>query len=143
MARKSSPAKPRDYEVGKGKPPVDTQFKSGQSGNPDGRPKAAPDVNKKILAYAKKMTAVMMDGKLTKMAQLDVVVAALYAKAKKGDLGAAKLIFFGIQAAEAQTTAVARTLTAAQLAMLRELVPDLPDPELEPDPKPASDKKKR
>lgn len=31
--------KPRDYVVGKGKPPRHTQFKPGQSGNPSGRPK--------------------------------------------------------------------------------------------------------
>jgi len=28
----------RDYEVGYGKPPRDTRFKEGQSGNPRGRP---------------------------------------------------------------------------------------------------------
>lgn len=28
-----------DYEIGYGKPPRDTQFKAGQSGNPGGRPK--------------------------------------------------------------------------------------------------------
>ena len=29
----------RDYEVGRGKPPLHTRFKPGQSGNPKGRPK--------------------------------------------------------------------------------------------------------
>ena len=28
----------RDYEVGRGKPPVHSRFKKGQSGNPRGRP---------------------------------------------------------------------------------------------------------
>src|SRR5215471_5579863 len=33
----------RDYEVGRGKPPVHTRFKKGQSGNPSGpRPKNLP-----------------------------------------------------------------------------------------------------
>lgn len=31
----------RDYEVGRGKPPVGTRFKKGVSGNPRGRPKGA------------------------------------------------------------------------------------------------------
>ena len=35
--------KKRDYEVGRGKPPVHTRFKKGQSGNPRGpRPKNLP-----------------------------------------------------------------------------------------------------
>ncbi len=33
--------KPRTHDVGYGKPPVETRFKSGQSGNPRGRPKGA------------------------------------------------------------------------------------------------------
>ena len=33
----------RDYEVGRGKPPVDSRFRKGQSGNPRGpRPKNLP-----------------------------------------------------------------------------------------------------
>jgi len=28
-----------DYEIGRGKPPMHTRFKPGQSGNPKGRPK--------------------------------------------------------------------------------------------------------
>ena len=31
-----------DYDIGYGKPPEDTRFKKGQSGNPRGRPKKQP-----------------------------------------------------------------------------------------------------
>lgn len=34
-------AQPSDYEVGYGKPPAETRFKKGQSGNPNGRPKGS------------------------------------------------------------------------------------------------------
>ena len=33
----------RDYEVGKGKPPKETRWKKGQSGNPKGRPRVKRD----------------------------------------------------------------------------------------------------
>lgn len=33
----------REYPIGKGKPPVDSQWKKGQSGNPHGRPKRKTD----------------------------------------------------------------------------------------------------
>ncbi len=36
---------PRDYEVGYGKPPSRTRFRSGQSGNPRGRPKGTKKAN--------------------------------------------------------------------------------------------------
>jgi Family of unknown function (DUF5681) len=37
--KKGSSARSRDYEIGYGKPPKESQFKPGQSGNPAGRPK--------------------------------------------------------------------------------------------------------
>ena len=46
MSKRQPPGRPGhgversgDYEVGYGKPPVNTQFKPGQSGNPKGRPR--------------------------------------------------------------------------------------------------------
>lgn len=34
----------QEYKVGRGRPPKETQFKKGQSGNPKGRPKRKPEV---------------------------------------------------------------------------------------------------
>ena len=40
----------RDYAVGRGKPPVNTQFKKGQSGNPGGRPSQAGSFRARLRA---------------------------------------------------------------------------------------------
>jgi hypothetical protein len=38
------------YEVGRGRPPVSTRFKKGQSGNPNGRPKQQPSFQSELMA---------------------------------------------------------------------------------------------
>jgi hypothetical protein len=52
----------RDYEIGRGKPPVHSRFKKGQSGNPRGpRPKksadAAPDALKLVVLMLRKSSS--------------------------------------------------------------------------------------
>lgn len=81
-----------DYEVGYGKPPKASQFKPGQSGNPKGRPKAAPKLEELIAKEAAKFISVTVDGEKQNLPQLAVVVKALFQKAMKGDLTAAKLV---------------------------------------------------
>jgi hypothetical protein len=39
MSERNGKKPARDYPVGRGKPPVHTQFRPGESGNPKGRPK--------------------------------------------------------------------------------------------------------
>ena len=38
----------RDYEIGYGRPPKHTQFKKGQSGNPEGRPKGIKSLSTEL-----------------------------------------------------------------------------------------------
>ena len=72
-------------KVGKGKPPKHTQFKPGQTGNPKGRPPKLPDLDilmAEVLGEEK-------DGKTAAQA----ILAALRAKAAKGDIRAAEVLF--------------------------------------------------
>lgn len=71
-------------KVGKGNPPKHTQFKKGQSGNPNGRPHKLPDLD--IL-----MAEVLGAEKQGKTAAQEIL-NALYAKAAKGDIRAAEVL---------------------------------------------------
>lgn len=54
-----------DYEVGYGKPPKRSQFKKGQSGNPEGRPKETKNL-KTDLADELGETVTVRDGERVK-----------------------------------------------------------------------------
>lgn len=65
-------------------PNKDTQFKAGQSGNPNGRPKKLPDLDK-LLAEVLGPNKDGKDG-------MEVIVEAMLKKAAKGDVKAAELL---------------------------------------------------
>lgn len=111
----------KPYAVGYGKPPVGSQFKAGQSGNPKGRPKAAPTFTDLLLKESGKQITVTQGGKAIKMSQLQVMAKALYAKAMKGDIQSAKLIVQLLAAAPEPPTAEME-LSAADLALLDKLL---------------------
>lgn len=72
------------YTVGKGRPPKHTQFKKGETGNPKGRPPKLPDLDilmAEVLGEEK-------DGKTAAQA----ILAALRAKASRGDIRAAEVL---------------------------------------------------
>lgn len=50
-----------DYEVGYGKPPPQTQFKAGRSGNPNGRPRGAGSKHKQLLAYLQPTREIILE----------------------------------------------------------------------------------
>ena len=85
-------SKDKNDDVGYGKPPKAHQFKPGQSGNPKGRPKGSPNLLKQISKHAAKKVAVIEAGAEKKMARMDVVISAMFNKASKGDVPAARLL---------------------------------------------------
>jgi len=86
-----------DKEVGYKNPPKHTQFKKGQSGNPNGRPKKCKnvrfreDINKLIMKDAQTDMSLQINGELTTLSSFEAVLMALRNKALKGDSRAAKL----------------------------------------------------
>ena len=49
------------YEVGYGKPPIDTRFKSGRSGNPKGRPKGSKNKARVPALNEERIKAILLE----------------------------------------------------------------------------------
>ncbi len=81
-----------DYEVGYGKPPKDTQFKPGQSGNPNGRPKGARNLKTEIREVMQATVTVTQDGKRKKISTRKAVVLRLTEKALSGNVQATRVL---------------------------------------------------
>ncbi len=76
---------PKDYAVGKGKPPKGTQFKPGQSGNPAGRPKGSKSWKAVIEAELSSEIGLKEHGVDLKVSKMEAVAKRLVADALAGD----------------------------------------------------------
>jgi len=93
----------RDYEVGRGKPPVHTRFKKGQSGNPRGpRPKNLPAL---LLDALNEKVVVTIDGERREITKREAIVTQLVNKSTAADLRATKMLIDMMKDAEKKTGA--------------------------------------
>lgn len=81
------PAEP-DYEVGFGKPPKATQFKKGQSGNPNGRPKGIRNYRPLVQQELDAVRTIRRDGEELQLPTRHILILRLFEKALAGDLKA-------------------------------------------------------
>ncbi len=81
-----------DYAVGYGRPPRATQFASGKSGNPRGRPKGSRTVGAILRDILKQKIAVTENGKARRLAALEVMLRRLVNDAMRSDAKAMKLL---------------------------------------------------
>lgn len=75
-----------DDAVGFGKPPKKSRWRKGQSGNPNGRPKAKSDyLNDAAVILSEPVTATTPDGRCVSFEGLEAAYLALCRKGLKGD----------------------------------------------------------
>ena len=80
-----------DYEVGDRRPPKHSQFKSGVSGNPRGRPKGSINLRTRVTQQLRQMVTVTRNGRPVKMRKADLIALQIVDTAAKGNLKAAVL----------------------------------------------------
>lgn len=84
---------PDDYEVGYGKPPKETQFQKGRSGNPRGRPKKAPDFNRELIRESQTLITINENGRRIRITKHGVAVKQLLKHAMSGSPQGLRLYF--------------------------------------------------
>jgi uncharacterized protein DUF5681 len=78
-------SKDRGYKVGYRRPPKNTQFKKGQSGNPNGRPKGQRSIYQEIEREFLRTVTIIMNGRKTQITAIAGLVRQEMSRAFKGD----------------------------------------------------------
>ena len=95
----------REYEVGYGKPPPETRFKKGQSGNPKGRPAGAKNLSILLAEALNERVIVADDGGHRKITKREAIVKQLVNRSATADLRAVKILLDMLRDIEGRTEA--------------------------------------
>lgn len=122
-----------DDRVGYRRPPKDSRFKPGQSGNPRGRPsgvKSLSDIVRKIVGQKVTITE---NGRARRVPRLEAILLRAAGEASRGDARALRLI---LQLTErygesAQSATERETMAAEDVAILRRYLGGLDEPSSE------------
>lgn len=85
MARGPSKKRRGNYQVGKGRPPIATRWKPGQSGNPKGRPKGAKNMLSYFNEALSKKIPIKEGGRTRYVPVREIIAKTMIARAAKGD----------------------------------------------------------
>ena len=91
MAKRIKLKRP-SYKSGYGKPPKETQFKPGQSGNPKGRPKNTKNLKTDLKEEIHEHIQITEGGQPKKVSKQRAILKRTVEKALKGDMRATELI---------------------------------------------------
>jgi hypothetical protein len=76
---------PHDYEVGYKKPPEDSRFKKGESGNPNGRPKGIKNLKTDLVEELQEKIAAREGDRSVEISKQRLIVKTLVTKTLRGD----------------------------------------------------------
>jgi hypothetical protein len=118
-----------DYEVGYGRPPKETRFQKGISGNPKGRPKKVPDFDSELLRESKALITINDNGQRRRISKLEGIVKQLHNKALTGNIPATR-IYLGLYQQALERAALSATQQSKGLEMYDD-VRKIPEEQLE------------
>ena len=95
-----------DYEVGYGKPPRETRFVKGKSGNPRGRPAGAKSFNTLLSDKLNEPVVVAENGGRRKISKREAIVTQLVNRSAAADFRAIKILLDIVRDIERQTEPV-------------------------------------
>ena len=85
--------KRRDYEVGYGKPPHHTRFKTGRSGNPRGRPCGSKNLKTLVNEVLNELVTITENSRRRKITKREAIVRQVVDCSATPDLRAVRIIF--------------------------------------------------
>ena len=91
-----------DAPGGYGRPPKNTRFKPGRSGNAKGRPKGARNLKTDLASILQKRVVIREDGELRHVTRQEAMLLTLCAKALQGDTKASSQLFAMLTKTEIQ-----------------------------------------
>ena len=100
-----------DYKVGPGRPPLETRFKKGRSGNPSGRPKAAAAFSDLLAMRLNSLIPMKVKGTVRKVTVKEALVVSLIKRALDGEKTALKVIISCLPEIEAKEAAWQETVS--------------------------------
>jgi hypothetical protein len=104
--------KEHDYEVGYGKPPRETRFTKGQSGNPRGRPRGAKNLKTRLREALNEPVLVNENGRRHKVTKGEAIVTQLVNRAANADFRAIKILLDLLRGIETETEPAAPETSA-------------------------------
>ena len=89
-----------DYEVGYGRPPRQTRFEPGRSGNPRGRPNRSKNLATLLSEALREPVIVTENGRRRKVSKRQAVIKQLVNRSARGDLKAMQMLLGTMQEIE-------------------------------------------